>query len=178
MIDGPSLHTERLVLRPPVADDFPRFAETLAHPSARFVGGPMPELIAWRAFAAQAGTWALTGVGMFSVIERASGLWLGRVGPWTPPGWPGTEIGWTLHPDARGRGIGVEAATAAMDFACDAQGWTDVIHIIDPDNAASAALAARLGSARRGPVALPPPYQDDAVDLWGQTAAEWRARRR
>jgi RimJ/RimL family protein N-acetyltransferase len=103
---------------------------------------------------------------------------MGRVGPWTPPGWPGTEIGWTLHPDARGRGIGVEAARAAMDFACDALGWTDVIHIIDPDNAASAALAARLGSARRGPVALPPPYQDDAVDLWGQTAAEWRARRR
>jgi RimJ/RimL family protein N-acetyltransferase len=178
MIDGPVLQTERLTLRPPAPSDFPRVAETLAHPSSRFVGGPMPEILAWRAFAAMAGAWALTGVAMFSVIDRATGLWLGRVGPWTPPGWPGTEIGWTLHPDARGCGFGVEAATAAMDFAVDRLGWTDVIHVIDPENHASAALAARLGSTRRGPVTLPPPYQDDAVDLWGQTAAQWRARRR
>jgi RimJ/RimL family protein N-acetyltransferase len=178
MIGGPELRTERLILRPPSLDDFPRFAETLAHPSSRYVGGPAPELHAWRAFAAMAGAWALTGVAMFSAIERATGLWVGRVGPWTPPGWPGTEIGWTLHPDARGRGFGVEAARAAMDHAVDALGWTDVIHVIDPENHASAALAARLGSTRRGRIALPAPYEDDVVDAWGQTAEQWRARRR
>jgi hypothetical protein len=33
-----------------------------------------------------AGAWSLTGVGMFSLIERSSGRWLGRIGPWTPLG--------------------------------------------------------------------------------------------
>ena len=43
-----------------------------------------------------AGSWALNGFGMFSVIEKASGLWLGRIGPWRPDGWPGNEVGWGL----------------------------------------------------------------------------------
>ena len=61
-----------------------------------------------------AGAWSLTGVAMFSLIERETGLWLGRIGPWTPLGWPGTEVGWGLHPDAQGKGYGVEAATAGL----------------------------------------------------------------
>ena len=33
---------------------------------------------------------------MFSVIEKDSGRWIGRIGPWQPEGWPGTEVGWSL----------------------------------------------------------------------------------
>lgn len=46
------------------------------------------------------GAWELTGVSMFSIIEKASGKWVGRAGPWQPFAWPGTEVGWGLHPDA------------------------------------------------------------------------------
>ena len=43
------------------------------------------------------GAWVLQGFGMFSVVEKSSGRWLGQAGPWKPEGWPGNEIGWTFH---------------------------------------------------------------------------------
>lgn len=176
---GPVLETDRLILRPIAMEDFPRWAAMMADPeAAKFLGGPQPAAAAWRGFMSMAGAWSLTGVSMFSVIERESGLWLGRIGPWTPHDWPGTEVGWGLHPDAQGRGYGVEAATAAMDYAFDVLGWTDVIHCIDPDNTPSQRLAERLGSRNLGPTRMPAPFQDLPVDRWGQSRAEWRARRR
>ncbi|MFN3669718.1 MAG: GNAT family N-acetyltransferase [Brevundimonas sp.] len=176
---GPTLETERLILRPTAMDDFPRWAEMMGDPeAARFLGGPQPVAAAWRGFMSMAGAWSLTGVSMFSLVERSTGLWLGRIGPWTPHDWPGTEVGWGLHPDAQGRGYGVEAATAAMDYAFDVLGWADVIHCIDPDNTPSQRLAERLGSRNLGPTRMPAPFQDLPVDKWGQSRAEWRARRR
>jgi len=86
-------------------------------------------------------------------------------------------VGWALHADARGRGIAYEAACACMDYAVDVLGWTDIIHSIDPDNRPSQQLALRLGSPLRGPGKLPAPHQDAPVELWGQTAEQWRARR-
>ena len=176
---GPVLQTERLTLRPLAIEDFPRWAEMIADPVAsKFLGGVQPASTAWRGFMSMAGAWSLTGVSMFSLIERDTGLWLGRIGPWTPHGWPGTEVGWGLHPDAQGKGYGVEAATATLDYAFDVLGWTDVIHCIDPDNTPSQRLAERLGSYNQGPTRMPAPFQDLPVDKWGQSRAEWRARRR
>jgi RimJ/RimL family protein N-acetyltransferase len=125
-----------------------------------------------------AGAWALTGVSMFSVIEKSTGRWVGRVGPWQPLGWPGPEVGWALHPDAGGKGYAVESSAATMDYAFDVLGWPDVIHSIDPENAASKRVAQRLGSAYRGPGRLPAPYEHVPVEIWGQRRDEWKARRR
>lgn len=175
---GPVLQTERLTLRPIALEDFPRWAGMMADPeAAKFLGGPQPAEVAWRGFMTMAGAWSLTGVSMFSVIERDTGLWLGRVGPWTPHGWPGTEVGWGLHPEAQGKGFGAEAATAATDYAFDVLGWTEVIHCIDPDNTPSQRLAERIGSSNQGPTRLPPPFEALAIDRWGQSRADWRARR-
>lgn len=175
---GPTLETERLILRPTAMADFPRWAEMMADPeAARFIGGAQPAPAAWRGLMTMAGAWALTGVAMFSLVEKSTGLWVGRLGPWTPEGWPGTEVGWGLHPDAQGRGYGVEGAAATLDYAFDVLGWTDVIHCIDPDNVPSQRLAERLGSSNLGPTKLPPPFQDAPVDRWGQTRGQWRARR-
>lgn len=176
---GPVIETERLILRPTAREDFPRWAELMADPVAsRFIGGVQPAATAWRGLMTMAGAWALTGVAMFSVIEKSTGLWVGRLGPWTPEGWPGTEVGWGLHPDAQGKGYGVEGATAAIDYAFDVLGWTEVIHCIDPDNRPSQRLAERLGSTPRGPARLPPPFEEVAVDLWAQGRDQWKARRR
>ena len=173
------LQTERLTLRPVALEDFPRWAGMMADPeAAKFLGGPQPAAVAWRGFMTMAGAWNLTGISMFSVIERDSGLWLGRIGPWQPHGWPGTEVGWALHPDAQGKGYGVEAATATLDYAFDVLGWTEVIHCIDPDNVASQRLAERLGSRILGSTRLPPPFHELAIDRWGQSREEWRTRGR
>jgi hypothetical protein len=52
-----------------------------------------------------------------------------------------------------------------------------VIHTIAPENLNSQALARRLGSTRLGSTYLPAPFAHMAVDVWGQSRAQWQAQR-
>ncbi|MBB4152401.1 RimJ/RimL family protein N-acetyltransferase [Sphingomonas jinjuensis] len=177
-MNGPVLCTPRLILRPLAAEDWEPWAAFHAEEETmRFLGGVQSRGVAWRSLCGMAGAWTIRGFSMFSVVERTTGTWLGRIGPHQPEGWPGTEVGWGLAREHAGKGYALEAATAAMDYAVDELGWDHVIHTIDPDNVASIALAKRLGSVNEGPTQLPPPLQDFRVDAWGQSAADWRARR-
>lgn len=170
------LETERLILRLPQIEDFERYAEFFAHESSRTIGGPHARGDAWRRFLQMPGAWALQGFAMFSVIEKSSGLWVGQAGPWRPDGWPGTEVGYSFHQDACGKGYCTEACVAAIDWAFDTLGLAEVIHCISPGNIASQNVAKRLGSRNRGAGTLPP-LAAHAIDIWGQTREEWRARR-
>ena len=124
-----------------------------------------------------AGAWAMDGFGMFSVIEKATGRWIGRLGPWYPADWPGTEVGWSLVRDAWGKGYATEGAAAAIDWAFDTLGWTEVVHTISPENVNSQRVAQRLGSAVLRDGWLPAPISQATV-VWGQSRAQWQARRR
>ncbi len=171
------IETERLLLRPTEWQDFEPWAASMADPVVQLhLGGVQPKPVAWRTICIMAGSWALMGFGMFSVIEKSSGKWIGRLGPWQPDGWPGTEIGWALTRDAWGKGYATEGATAATDWAFAHLGWTEVIHSIAPENAASQQVAKRLGSRILRQAKLPPPV-DREIDVWGQTREEWFARR-
>lgn len=177
-MSAPRIETARLLLRPTLAEDFEPWAAMMADAEgSRAIGGPQSRPVAWRGFLTVAGAWAIQGFGMFSVIEKASGRWVGRIGPWCPEGWPGTEVGWSIVRDCWGRGYAPEGAAAAIDYAFDILGWERVIHTIAPDNAASRAVARKLGSARLGSGWLPEPFQDHAVEVWGQDRAAWRGRR-
>ena len=172
------IETERLLLRLPRAEDFDGFAELLAdEEAARYIGGHMPRAAAWRKFLQQPGAWMIQGFGMFSVIEKSSGQWLGQMGPWQPEGWPGTEVGWSIVRRHWGKGFGPEAAAASMDWAFDHLGWTEVIHTIDPQNANSRAVAAKLGSRYLRMGRLPVPYDANEIEIWGQSREQWLARR-
>lgn len=176
-MDAPRIETARLILRPPCWEDFDACAAFLADPQAtRYIGGPQPRPVAWRTFMMMAGAWSMRGFAMFSVLERTSGRWVGRLGPWQPEGWPGTEVGWGIVRDCWGRGYATEGAGAAIDWAFERLGWTEVIHVIGPDNRASQGVARKLGSRLRGPCRLPAPSGELLVDLWGQSRVEWRAR--
>lgn len=178
LIGTPVLETERLTLRAPIAADFEGWAAFYADPQTmRFLDGPQPREAAWRALATMAGLWALRGFGMFSVIHRQSGRWIGRVGPWKPEGWPGDEVGWGILREFEGQGYAYEASVATMDWAFDALGWASVIHCIPDANVRSSTLAQRLGSTRQRLVKLPPPAGTE-VWMWGQTREQWRARDR
>lgn len=174
-----TLETERLILRLPQASDFDGYAELYGDAeAARFIGGAMPRAAAWRKFLQMPGAWAIQGFAMFSVVEKSTGEWLGQLGPWQPEGWPGTEVGWSLRRAAWGRGYATEAAVAAIGWAFAVLGWEEVIHCIDPDNLASRRLAGRLGSRILRTARMPPPFEEHGVvDVWGQSRAQWRARR-
>ena len=175
---GPVLHTERLILRPPIWEDFEPWADFMADPeAARFLGGAQERAAVWRGLMCMAGAWQLRGFAMFSVIERSTGRWIGRFGPWQPEGWPGTEVGWGLAREAWGKGYAFEGACASIDWAFENLGWSEVIHTIDPENHNSIRLAERLGSTDRGPGQLPAPFAHIAVRIWAQSKAQWFARR-
>lgn len=172
------LETRHLILRPPKIEDFEAYAANMADAeAARFIGGQQPRALAWRGFLQLAGAWHIQGFSMFSVIEKVSGQWIGRIGPWYPASWPGTEVGWGLVRSAWRKGYALEACTAAIDWTFDNLDWREVVHSIHPDNAPSQALAARLGSTCRGPCTMPPPYENEPCQLWGQSRETWMARR-
>ena len=177
MPEFPVIETERLILRCPQESDLDGFAEMMADAEAmRFLGGVKPRAEAWRGMATLVGSFVIRGYAMFSVIDRATGEWLGRVGPWFPEAWPGTEVGWGLKRSAWGQGYALEAAEASIDFAFETLGWDEVIHTIDPGNTPSQALAKRVGSRYLRPGHLPAPINVD-LDVWGQTREDWLKRR-
>ena len=177
-LDTLELETPRLILRVPRVSDVDAWAAMMAdEEAARFIGGVAPRSVTWRAVMSMIGAWHATGVSMFSVIEKSSNRWIGRVGPWMPDGWPGPEVGWAIVRDAWGRGYATEAAAMSMDFAFERLGWTDIIHSIDPSNAASQQVARKLGAVNRGPGRLPPPFADSPIEIWGQTREEWQRNR-
>jgi RimJ/RimL family protein N-acetyltransferase len=172
------IETQRLLLRLPQREDFDAYADFMSDAeAAEFIGGQQARAEAWRGFLQIVGAWYLQGFSMFSVIEKETGEWVGRIGPWMPEGWPGTEVGWGIVRSRWNRGYATEAATASIDWAFAELGWTEVVHVIAPDNIASQAVARKLGSRNRGAGHLPAPLESMTIDVWGQTRAEWQATR-
>jgi ribosomal-protein-alanine N-acetyltransferase len=96
------------------------------------------------------GHWMLRGYGMWAVEVKESGVLAGYVGPFYPESWPDQEIGWTIAKPMWGHGYATEAAQAALTYARDTLKWPRVIHLIDPENVKSIAVAKRLGSQQDG----------------------------
>lgn len=175
---GIIIETDRLILRPPQREDFEPWASMMADEEvARYIGGMQARSNVWRGLMCMAGAWELEGFAMFSVIEKSSGRWVGRLGPWMPEGWPGTEIGWSIVRDAWRKGYASEGSVAATDWAFDYLGWTEVIHTIHPQNDASKAVARRLGSTYLRQGRLPAPFDAEEVEIWGQPREKWQAAR-
>jgi RimJ/RimL family protein N-acetyltransferase len=78
-------------------------------------------------------------------VERASGEFVGRIGPWYPEGWPGFEVGWMLRREFWGRGYATEAGRAAIHYAFTKLDQPRVISLIRPDNVNSIRVAERVG---------------------------------
>lgn len=160
----PVLETERLILRGPEAKDEADYVAFFTSDRAQYVGGSPDHIKAFQTFALEIGHWVARGFGMWAVTMKGDDRALGYVGCWRPGGWPENELGWILWPQAEGKGIGFEAATAARDQAYGALGWTTAVSYIDEPNARSIRLAERLGCVQ-DPDAPPPAFEDDAVTL-------------
>ncbi|MGY2810539.1 GNAT family N-acetyltransferase [Bradyrhizobium sp. USDA 4506] len=176
-VDGPVIETARLILRPWRASDIAGNTRMLSDPeTARFITPDhqpvTSELKGWRNAAVISGHWALYGFGMFAVEEKSSAHYIGRVGPYYPPEWPGFEVGWGIAKEHRGKGYAVEAARAAIDWVFDNFTVDRIIHCIDPANAASQAVARRLGAVNEGPSQL----EGDVVDIWVTSRQRWQRR--
>lgn len=155
----PILTTERLILRPFREEDAAALFALSQDPDVvRFVGDRrVPTLQeSWRAVAGWLGHWTLRAYGQWAIEELSTGAFVGRAGIINPAEWPGPEVGYLLGKAWWGRGFATEAARAAMNWGFSEIGFDELISLIDPANAASIAVATRLGETLR-----------DEIEVWG-----------
>jgi len=89
----------------------------------------------------------------WAVRTRQDGAFVGAVG-FNRLG-PCPEIAYHLHPDAWGRGLMAEAATAALAWVRARPDAREIAAFIEPENTASVRLAERLGLRATGETSGP-----------------------
>jgi len=153
MSEAPRLETERLILRGHGETDLEALHAMWSDPGvARHTGGePATRQDSWLRLLRYPGLWSLLGYGYWAIEEAASGRFVGEAGladfkrDLTPPIGAVPEAGWALDPAFHGRGYAREAMGAILGWADACLYARELVAIIDPDNAPSIRLAAKLG---------------------------------
>jgi RimJ/RimL family protein N-acetyltransferase len=145
------LETLRLTLRGHRATDLDDSLSLWSDPEVvRHIGGkPSTREDVWARVLRYIGHWAATGYGFWHVRERATDRFVGEVGiaefhrdiAVSFDGAP--EAGWAFAPWSHGKGYATEAMTAVLAWSAAAHPRT--VCVIDPGNASSQRVAAKLG---------------------------------
>ncbi|MDO5898480.1 GNAT family N-acetyltransferase [Agrobacterium sp. Azo12] len=147
------IETDRLLLRPYVLAECQSYLAMCSDPLVlKFLGGkPFSPEDAWHRILRYTGHWALLNYGIFAVIERSSGEYIGETGiadfhRGLGDAFDGYgEASWTFASRVHGRGFALEAAEAAHKWYNANLHQNRTVCLIDPDNAASLKMAGRLG---------------------------------
>ena len=148
---APTLVTDRLSIEPMALRHWEDYATAWADPRmTKFIGGePRIRNISWSKMLQGIGLWSLFGYGYWSFVERESGKFVGNGGlaqfeRGIPEleGYP--EAGWAFAADEWGKGYATEAMATILGWADEAK-LGEIRCIIDPGNAASHNVAAKLG---------------------------------
>jgi RimJ/RimL family protein N-acetyltransferase len=126
------------------------------------MGGPIIETQSWAMFCKDVAQWSLLGHGAWAVTMSENGTFVGQVGVNGHPYFPETELGWLVLPKFARQGIGSEAVLAARRWAFSTLNLASLVSYIHSSNAASIALAKRLG-AFLDTDAAPCPYEKHVV---------------
>lgn len=150
---GPTLKTERLILRPWRPEDLEPFAAMNADPRvAAMLGGPgdrtFSDILAAKIFA----EFAERGYGRWAVEVPGAAPFIGFVGLAVPSFeahfTPAVEIGWRLAFEHWGKGYATEGAVAAMDYGFTEAGLAEIVSFTAAGNMRSRAVMERLGMHR------------------------------
>jgi len=140
----PTLHTDRLTLRPYQRDDFDTYAAFLASDRAIHMHGPLSRDQAWSWFTNDVASWALYGFGSLAI--EMDGTFAGGVGLVHPPHFPEPECGWFIFDGFTGLGLAEEGARAIIDHTFATTGLETIVSYVGAGNAASIRVAEKLGA--------------------------------
>jgi RimJ/RimL family protein N-acetyltransferase len=151
--EQPVISTERLILRPPVLDDFDEITAVYGDAGVvRHLGGrPFTREEAWARLMRHFGHWQFFGFGFWVLRDRQDGRYIGDVGlayfrrDIEPAYEDAPEAGWVLAPWAQHRGFATEAACAAHDWLDDRLRPRRTVCIIEPENSGSIRVAQKCG---------------------------------
>ncbi|WP_050577833.1 GNAT family N-acetyltransferase [Sinorhizobium meliloti] len=111
---------------------------------------PLSRSDAWARFLRDVGHWEIMGFGLFSVVERTTAAYVGKVGfaiferDLGCHAGTNAEISWTLRSQFHGRGFATEAAKAAQHWF-ESKYSQRTACLIAAANTSSIKLATRLG---------------------------------
>jgi [ribosomal protein S5]-alanine N-acetyltransferase len=146
------IRTERLLLRPARIGDLRDVHAMLSHPAAmRYWATPEHETLE------ESRTWLegmIEGASETDFLIEHQGHVIGKAGAWRVP-----EVGFLLHPDHWGKGLAQEAMTAVIAHLFADPDLAELTADVDPRNAASLGLLARLGFVETG---------------WAERTLKWR----
>lgn len=150
--------TERLLLRPPNAEDRSLYHAHFSQPEIErwlrppplppFTPGSLEELAA-----GDRAHWTDHGFGPWVLVEQASGAFAGRGGlHWTAVEETAmVELAWTVEPRMHGKGYATEMAFAAIEWAREMR-IEELIALVLPANVPSRRVAEKVGCEPAGEV--------------------------
>jgi ribosomal-protein-alanine N-acetyltransferase len=170
--ESPTLQSDRLRLRRFTEADLPRVAEACSDPLTRHFLSALPQPYTtatargyvddcvWQAAIGAKATWA--------IADRTTDELLGNIAVMDMLGLAGDhgEIGYWLHPDARGRGLMIEATRTVVAHALDPEGLDRrrLALYAAVDNPASNAVAVAAGFEHFGTQRVAEPLGDGSFD--------------
>ena len=142
-----NLETARLRMRPIEAGDFDALARL--HGDAEIMAGMRFGAENRDQVAAVLGgylaTWRDRGYGIWALVDKASGGFVGECGFWLRDDGEGVAMRAVLDKPFWGQGLAVEAASAALDFGFGVAGLERVVGAAQATNARSRAAVAKIG---------------------------------
>lgn len=148
------IETERLLLRRHTLADYEPAYAIYSDPNVvRHIGDgkPATRQDVWFRLLRFVGHWQLLGYGLFAVIEKETGRFVGEVGfadfkrGLGDEFDPYREAAWIMAAETHGKGYATEAARAAHDWFDRTHGRQKTVCIIDPPNTGSIRVAEKLG---------------------------------
>lgn len=134
MHEIPTLRTQRLILRPPVFDDWPGFRGLMSSERSIYMGGPFSPACAWGDFCQGLAEWLILGFGSLSIEVAETGKCIGRVEINHGPRCPEPELGWQVFGSAEGKGYAFEAVVEMRRWAFEERKMQTLVSSIDPRN--------------------------------------------
>jgi RimJ/RimL family protein N-acetyltransferase len=147
------IETKQLRLRQPSVQDIDGYCSLYAEPQGAevFAFPPLSAEDSWSRLLRSIGHWSHFKYGLFLVEHRQSGELIGEAGfanfnRGNGPSFDNhPEAGWRISRNQRGKGFASETMLAATQWLTDQLHPSRVVCMIHPANAASLAVASRIG---------------------------------
>ena len=148
-------------------------AEYVEQLYARYAADPSAVDEAWAAFTGDIGHWAVLGFGWFLVriADAPEAGVVGSVGLHFPPAHAEVELAWNTFDGYRGKGYAPEAARAVLAWGRPRLDVPRLVSYINRANAASQAVARKLGATDTGTA----PAHDRDCHIWVHAPTEGAA---
>ncbi|HET8997077.1 MAG TPA: GNAT family N-acetyltransferase [Acetobacteraceae bacterium] len=151
-MNATTLRTARLLMTPVGGADLADLQAIKADPRvfAVMLGGVRSPARTAEELAQDVGAWGAHGYGIWAVREIAGGKFVGITGLEHRPDGRGVALRFALWPEAQGRGLAREAATAALRFGHDQAGLARIIAVARANNFGSRTVLGSIGMRECG----------------------------